>query len=174
MNSFFSRTARHWNSLLAVCFHLTYDINGFKSRVNRQCSLYSFPYDFHLFLFLVIPSLFSLAWSESQLKKNLHITKLYDQQNSSFGLIKFIWYCELEREYFASPRNWTQIHTQTIKKQTLFLPLEQKYQSWKKLQKLNNPVNTIKMRTYANRGRRGVSLKCKRSQKNLLNWAPSS
>ena len=46
------------------------------------------------------------------------VPKLHEQQNSSFGLIKFIWLCWLEREYFASFRNQTRIHTQTIKKNT--------------------------------------------------------
>ena len=35
VNSFFPRTARLWNSLPIECFPLTYDLNGFKSRVNR-------------------------------------------------------------------------------------------------------------------------------------------
>ena len=35
-NSFFSRTARLWNSLPIECFPLTYDLNGFKSRINRH------------------------------------------------------------------------------------------------------------------------------------------
>ena len=32
---FFPRTARLWNSLLIECFPLTYDLSGFKSRINR-------------------------------------------------------------------------------------------------------------------------------------------
>ena len=36
VNSFFPRTARLWNCLPAECFPLTYDINGFNSRVNRD------------------------------------------------------------------------------------------------------------------------------------------
>ena len=36
VNSFFSRTARAWNSLPIECFLLTYDLNGFKSRINRH------------------------------------------------------------------------------------------------------------------------------------------
>ena len=36
VNSFFPRTARLWNSLLIECFPLTYDLNGFKFRVNRH------------------------------------------------------------------------------------------------------------------------------------------
>ena len=36
VNSFFRPTARLWNSLPAECFPLTYDINAFKSRVNRH------------------------------------------------------------------------------------------------------------------------------------------
>ena len=35
VNSFFLRTARLWNSLLIECFSLTYDLSGFKSRINR-------------------------------------------------------------------------------------------------------------------------------------------
>ena len=35
-NSFFPRTARLWNSLPIECFPLTYDLNGFKFRINRH------------------------------------------------------------------------------------------------------------------------------------------
>ena len=35
VNSFFPRTARLWNSLPIECLPLTYDLNGFKSRINR-------------------------------------------------------------------------------------------------------------------------------------------
>ena len=35
VNSFFPRTARLWNSLSIECFRLTYDLSGFKSRINR-------------------------------------------------------------------------------------------------------------------------------------------
>ena len=35
VNSFFPRTARLWNSLPMECFPLTYDLNGFKSTINR-------------------------------------------------------------------------------------------------------------------------------------------
>ena len=35
VNSFFPRTARLWNSLPIECFPLTYDLRGFKSRINR-------------------------------------------------------------------------------------------------------------------------------------------
>ena len=35
VNSFFPRTARPWNSLPLECFPLTYDLSGFKSRINR-------------------------------------------------------------------------------------------------------------------------------------------
>ena len=35
VNSFFSCTARLWNSLPIECFPLTYDLSGFKSRINR-------------------------------------------------------------------------------------------------------------------------------------------
>ena len=36
VNSFFSRTARLWNSLPIECFPLTYDLRGFKSRIDRH------------------------------------------------------------------------------------------------------------------------------------------
>ena len=35
-NSFFPYTARLWNSLPIECFPLTYDLNGFKSRINKH------------------------------------------------------------------------------------------------------------------------------------------
>ena len=35
VSSFFPRTARLWNSLPIKCFPLTYDLSGFKSRINR-------------------------------------------------------------------------------------------------------------------------------------------
>ena len=35
-NSFFPRTAGRWNSLPTECFPFTYDLNGFKSRINRH------------------------------------------------------------------------------------------------------------------------------------------
>ena len=36
VNSFFPRTARLWNSLPIECFPLTYDLNGFKSRISKH------------------------------------------------------------------------------------------------------------------------------------------
>ena len=36
INSFFPRTARLWNSLPIECFPLTYDLNSFKTRINRH------------------------------------------------------------------------------------------------------------------------------------------
>ena len=36
VNSFFTCTARLWNSLPIECFPLTYDLNGFQSRINRH------------------------------------------------------------------------------------------------------------------------------------------
>ena len=35
-NSFFPRTAKLWNSLPTECFPLTYNLNGFRSRINRH------------------------------------------------------------------------------------------------------------------------------------------
>ena len=36
VNSFFLCTTRHWNSLPLECFPLTYNLNDFKSRINRH------------------------------------------------------------------------------------------------------------------------------------------
>ena len=36
VNSFFSRTARFWNSLPLKCFPLTYECSGFKPRISRH------------------------------------------------------------------------------------------------------------------------------------------
>ena len=36
VNSFVPRTAKLWNSLPVECFSLTYDLSGFKSRINRH------------------------------------------------------------------------------------------------------------------------------------------
>ena len=36
VNSFFPHAARLWNSLPIECFTLTYDLSGFKSRINRH------------------------------------------------------------------------------------------------------------------------------------------
>ena len=38
VNSFFPRTVRLWNSMPIECFHLTYDLSGFRSRINRYLS----------------------------------------------------------------------------------------------------------------------------------------
>ena len=64
VNCFFPHTVRLWNFLLLFCFHLNYDLNGFKSKINRHlfnCRFFlsRFPVCFNLFLllFLVTPSL---------------------------------------------------------------------------------------------------------------------
>ena len=36
VNSFFPRTTRLWNYLPIQCFSLTYDLNGFKYRINKH------------------------------------------------------------------------------------------------------------------------------------------
>ena len=47
VNSFFPRTAKLWNSLPIECFPLTYDLSGFKSRINRHLLIVgSFQTDF--------------------------------------------------------------------------------------------------------------------------------
>ena len=71
VNSFFPRIARLWNSLLIECFPLSYNLNGFKSRINRHLLTIVLSKDIScnifVLLFLVTPCLvmwlFSLAWS---------------------------------------------------------------------------------------------------------------
>ena len=60
INSFFPHTARLWNSLPIECFPLTYDLNGFKSRINRH--LLSFICRFFLNKFSVCFNLFVLLF----------------------------------------------------------------------------------------------------------------
>ena len=48
LDSFYPSTARLWKFLYIKCFSLTYDLNGFKSRINRQL---------FVLLFLVSPCL---------------------------------------------------------------------------------------------------------------------
>ena len=76
VNKLFLCTARLWNSLPIGCFHLTYDTNGFKYKINRHLlSLGSLYIDFLYvliflyFFFVASQSLFNLAQSESQFKK---------------------------------------------------------------------------------------------------------
>ena len=61
-NCFFPYTARLWNFLPAECFPLTYDLNGYMSRVNRHffhLGLFFLLFVFNLFSF---PSPFSCNW----------------------------------------------------------------------------------------------------------------
>ena len=62
-NGFFPLTTRLWNSLPIECFPLTYDLNGYKSRINRHiiCRFFlkRFPVCFiylfiHLFIFVLL------------------------------------------------------------------------------------------------------------------------
>ena len=56
VNSFFPCTARLWNYLPIECFPLTYDLNGFKSRINRHLlTVGSFQRDFlYALIFFVL------------------------------------------------------------------------------------------------------------------------
>ena len=80
VNCSFPRTTRLYNSLPAEYFPLSYDLNDFKSRVNRHLLLAGYFYnvfliDSHLYLLLFFATP-TLAWSESQLKKQQKIKKL--------------------------------------------------------------------------------------------------
>ena len=59
VNSFFPWTARLWNSLPIECFRLIYDLNGFKSKINRHCRFFlkRFPICFNLFMLLFLVTL---------------------------------------------------------------------------------------------------------------------
>ena len=79
VNSFFSCTARLYNYLPAECFPLTYDLNGFKSRVNSTIFIQTFskqnftrpicPFFFFFLNLYTSLVLFNYVWSETQLKK---------------------------------------------------------------------------------------------------------
>ena len=64
VNSFFRVTAKCRNSLPKECFPLTYDLNGFNSRINR-----------HLLTVGSFLWLFRLAQSESKLKRRCYMAK---------------------------------------------------------------------------------------------------
>ena len=80
-NLFFPSTARLWNSMTAECCHLTYDRNGFRSRINRHLlsldsfwtvflqAFHIFFFFFFFFFFHASYWLFILAWRESQSEK---------------------------------------------------------------------------------------------------------
>ena len=62
VNSFFPCSARLWNSLPIECFRLTYDLSGFKSRINRHLFnfgsfLNRFPICFNLLCFFFLVAL---------------------------------------------------------------------------------------------------------------------
>ena len=87
VNSFFLCTARLWNSLPIECFPLTYDLSGFKSRINCRFFLNRFPVCFNLFvlLFLVSPCLVvavqpCIVWIPIKKK----ILSIYKNSNCSF------------------------------------------------------------------------------------------
>ena len=59
VNSSFPCTATLWNCLPIECFHLTYNLNGFKSRINRHpLTVGSFLWDF-LYTLIFLCFLFS-------------------------------------------------------------------------------------------------------------------
>ena len=58
MSTFFLRAAKLWNSLLAEWFLLTYDLNIFKSRVNRHLLFLGFFYTAFLYASLLCPLFF--------------------------------------------------------------------------------------------------------------------
>ena len=64
VNSFFPVTAKCRNSLSKECFPLTYDLNGFNSRINR-----------HLLTVGSFLWLFRLEQSESKLKRRCYMAK---------------------------------------------------------------------------------------------------
>ena len=153
VSSFFPRTARLWNSLPGGCLRLTYDLNGFNPRVNRNLFFFgSFLYSFPLW-FLSFPSFScnsipssdcsTLHGVKPNLKKWL-ITKLNKQQNSSFGLIEIylaLWAWKRILYIFYKNEPWSQ----SIRKPRPYFrrPSEQKSQGWKNLQNMTNPVNTF-------------------------------
>ena len=55
--SFSPRTAKLWNSLPIECFPLTYDLSGFKSRINRHLLAVGSFYNLFCASFLLTPCL---------------------------------------------------------------------------------------------------------------------
>ena len=98
VNSFSPCTARLWNSLPMECFLLTYDLNGFKSRINTptNCRLFStnfrlflnrFPVWFNLFvlLFLLTPCL-AVAVQSCMEWLPSHVDKVYLSREMGTGI----------------------------------------------------------------------------------------
>ena len=74
IKSFFHLKARLWISLPAECFSFTYDLNGFRSRVNRHLFSWGTFLGFYIILFFFLSLhdsqwFFSLTLSESQQKR---------------------------------------------------------------------------------------------------------
>ena len=108
VNSFFPRTAKLWNSLPIECFSLTYDLSGFKSRINRHffncCFFLSrFPICCNLFilLFLVTPYLVVavqpyMEWITIKKKSFHYVCNLSFTQRYSTADLKICQYCRLQ------------------------------------------------------------------------------
>ena len=93
VNSFFPHTGRLWNSLPIEYFSLTFDLNGFKSRINRHLLTVEFLNRFlvcfnpFMLLFLVTPCLVvavqlcmhgvnpNLKKTTSENRRNFHVVQ---------------------------------------------------------------------------------------------------
>ena len=96
VNGFFPRTARLWNSLPKECFPLTYDLSGFKSRINRHLlTVGSFQTDFlyaktfFVLLFLVTPCLVvavqpCIEWIPILKKERRHEVDFFNADKQTF------------------------------------------------------------------------------------------
>ena len=59
VNSFFPLTAKFWNSLPGECFPLTYNLNGFKSKIYWLLYLWALSIQFSYKLFIFVQKHFS-------------------------------------------------------------------------------------------------------------------
>ena len=98
INSFFPRTARLWNSLPVECFPLTYNLNGFKFRINWHLLINCRDFRYALTFLCFFSSSSFLCWNV-KLLSFLFISLPWKLWNSAYWLILNIpwfiecWYC---------------------------------------------------------------------------------
>ena len=123
ISSFFPCTAWLLNFLPIECFHVTYDLNGFKSRINRHSRFFlnQFPLCFNLFvlLFLVTPCLVVALHVNPNQKKLFYV---YIHLLLNYILLKTSSFFK-KKKGIHSMQGWTTImrHQATRKRSTIRL-----------------------------------------------------
>ena len=127
VNSFIPRTARLWNSLPIECSPLTYDLNGFKSRINRHLfTVRSFERNFLyaliflcfvFFLIFLFPCLVvnSLACSKSQLKNKQTNKQTKELGCSAIAQRKIFLILFLKIDFVSNMAYWFIEYTMVLK-----------------------------------------------------------